>query len=228
MMISYNHKIKGCIILERKVVLSLFAIFGFYYVFFFDSIDPTLKMVFKLVPMILLIILALQSNGERRYKSIIIGGLVFCAIGDYTLQWFILGLTSFLIGHLFYITAFRSTNIAKTPNIVKILLLLYGAVMMLWIAGTVFREGDTVLAIAVCAYMIVILLMGLTAFRTGSKLAIIGAMCFIASDSVLAINKFITDVPYSHILIMATYYVAQLLITLSITQYSVLRNKMIQ
>lgn len=214
--------------MERKVLLSLFGIFGFYYVFFFDSIDPTLVMVFKLVPMILLIVLALRSTGEKRYKSIIIVGLIFCAIGDYTLQWFIIGLTSFLIGHLFYITAFRSTNLAKTPKTAKILLLVYGGAMMVWIAGTVFKEGDIVLAIAVCAYMIVILMMGWTSFRSGSKLAIIGAMSFIASDSILAINKFIMDISYSHILIMTTYYGAQLLITLSIIQYSALRSKMIQ
>ncbi len=185
-------------------------------------------MVFKLVPMILLIVLAIRTNGERRYKYVIIIGLVFCAIGDYTLQWFMIGLTSFLIGHLFYITAFRSTNLSKTPTIAKILLLVYGAVMMFWIAGTVFRDGDTILGFAVCAYIIVILLMGWTAFRTGSHLAIIGALSFITSDSILAINKFIMNVPYSHILIMATYYGAQLLIALSITQYSVLRSKMIQ
>lgn len=214
--------------LERKVLLSLFAIFGFYYVFFFDSIDPSLQMVFKLIPMILLIVLALRSKGEPRYKSLVVIGLVFCAIGDYTLQWFIIGLTSFLIGHLFYIAAFRKTNVAKTPASVKIILLTYGFAMLVWIAGSVFRAGDTVLAVAVCAYIAVILTMGWTSFRTSSNFAIAGAISFMASDSVLAINKFVIDVPYSHILIMTTYYGAQLLIALSIVQYSAIRNKMIQ
>ncbi|MEO4053844.1 lysoplasmalogenase [Solibacillus sp. CAU 1738] len=214
--------------MERKVLLSLFAIFGFYYVFMFESIDPSLKMIFKLIPMILLIVLALRSKGEPRYKSLVVIGLVFCAIGDYTLQWFIIGLTSFLIGHLFYIAAFRSTNLTKTPTIVKIILIAYGAAMMIWIAGSLLRAGDTVLAVAVCAYIVAILTMGWTSFRTSSKFAIAGAISFMASDSILAINKFVVDVPYSHILIMATYYGAQLLIALSIVQYSAIRNKMIQ
>lgn len=214
--------------MERKITLILFALFGLYYVFFFDAIPVSWQMVFKLIPMVLLIILALRSHGEKSYKQIIIGGLIFCAIGDYTLQWFIVGLCSFLIGHLFYITAFSKTNNRKTPVNAKIVLIIYGLSMMLWLASTILRTGDTVLAIAVCAYIIVILLMGWTSFRTTSRFAIIGAFLFIASDSVLAINRFITDIPYAHILIMATYYGAQLFIALSIVQYAAPRNKMLQ
>ncbi|KYG90068.1 hypothetical protein A0U40_07450 [[Bacillus] sp. KCTC 13219] len=214
--------------MERKIILTLFLIFGLYYVFFFDAIPVSWQMVFKLIPMILLIILALRSHGEKSYKSIIIGGLVFCAIGDYTLQWFIVGLCSFLIGHLFYITAFSKTNNRQTPVSAKVVLIIYGLSMMLWLASTILRTGDAVLTIAVCAYIIVILLMGWTSFRTASSFAIIGAFLFIASDSVLAINRFITDIPYAHILIMATYYGAQLFIALSIVQYAALRNKMLQ
>ncbi|WP_042470449.1 lysoplasmalogenase [Bacillus ndiopicus] len=214
--------------MERKIILLLFAIFGLYYVFFLDSIAVSLRMVFKLIPMILLIILALRSKGDKGYKAIIIGGLIFCAIGDYTLQWFIIGLCSFLIGHLFYITAFSKTNNSKTPISAKTLLIIYGAAMMFWLASTIISTGDIILTVAVCAYIIVILLMGWTSFRTASSFAIIGAFLFISSDSILAINRFITDIPYSHILIMATYYGAQLFIALSIVQYSAQRNKVIQ
>lgn len=213
--------------MTRKLLILFFLGFGFYYVLFFNSIDASLKMVFKLIPMLLLIGLAFSTKLPERapYYWLITIGLIFCAIGDYTLQWFIVGLSFFLIGHVFYIFAFRSTNVSSTPLYVKILLGAYGLFMLIWIAGSVFKSGDTILAIAVVAYMLVILTMGWTAFRTGSSLAIAGALLFITSDSILAINKFMFAVPYSHELIMFTYYGAQFLFMLSIAQYFKNRNK---
>jgi len=44
----------------------------------------------------------------------------------------------------------------------------------------------------------------------------LGALCFVISDSVLSFDLFIYDVPYSHPIIMLTYYGAQLGIALSV------------
>ncbi|MCT6925204.1 lysoplasmalogenase [Metasolibacillus sp.] len=214
--------------MEKKIILLLFAIFSIYYILFFYTIAASWQMVFKLIPMLLLIFLALRSKGEKKYKTIIIGGLIFCAIGDYTLQWFIIGLFSFLIGHIFYIIAFQQTNEGEIHRLVKMLLIAYGGFMMVFLLSFILPDGGYILALAVCAYIGAILLMGWNSFRTASSFAIIGALLFISSDSILAINRFITDIPYSHILIMLTYYAAQLFIALSIVQYSALRSKMIQ
>ncbi|WP_241747262.1 lysoplasmalogenase [Lysinibacillus sphaericus] len=180
--------------------------------------------------MLLIIILAaLPKNlGVKKYQLLIIIGLVFCMVGDYTLQWFLIGLSSFLIGHIFYIFAFLSTNERQVPTWAKIVLLVYGVSMAVWIAGTVFSSGEVVLGIAVIAYISVILTMGWTAIRTGSKFATIGALLFISSDSYLAINKFVMPLPFSHEVIMLTYYGAQILIALSILQYSEIRSKVLQ
>lgn len=91
--------------------------------------------------------------------------------------------------------------------------------MLLWIVGSLFMNGDTVMAIAVIAYIAVILTMGWMSFRTGSTFAIAGALLFITSDSILAINKFMFPVAFAHELIMFTYYGAQFLLMLSIAQY---------
>ncbi|MFL0583161.1 lysoplasmalogenase [Solibacillus silvestris] len=213
--------------MARKVLILLFFGLSLYYVFFFETIDSSLKMVFKLLPMIFLLVLAFLTKVHVKspYYWLISIGLIFCAVGDYTLQWFIIGLSFFLVGHIFYIFAFRSTNQKNTPLYVKIFLALYGAVMMFWIAGSLLQKGDTVLAVAVIAYILVILTMGWTSFRTGSKFAVIGAILFIMSDSVLAINRFMFDVPYSHILIMSTYYGAQFFLMLSIFDYDKISSK---
>ncbi|MEG0386545.1 MAG: lysoplasmalogenase [Solibacillus sp.] len=216
--------------MARKVLISLFLMFGMYYVFFIDSIDPSVVMLFKLIPMLLLITLAFMTKLPTKipYQWLITIGLIICAVGDYTLQWFIVGLCFFLIGHIFYIFAFRTTNNAKTPLYVQISLGAYALFMVVWIAGSVYNRGETILAIAVVAYMTVILLMGLTSFRTGSPFAITGALLFIISDSILAIDRFIFEVSYSHQLIMFTYYGAQFFFMLSIVQYFNIRNKVVQ
>lgn len=216
--------------LSKKILLTLIMLFGLYYIFFFSQIAESLKLVFKVIPMLLIIILAAtQKNlGIKKYQLLIIIGLVFCMVGDYTLQWFLFGLTSFLIGHIFYIFAFSSTNERQVPTWAKIVLLVYGASMAVWIVGTVFSSGDVVLGFAVIAYISVILTMGWTAIKTGSTFATIGALLFIASDSYLAVDKFVMPLPFSHEFIMLTYYSAQILIALSILQYSEIRSKVLQ
>ncbi|MGA3601466.1 lysoplasmalogenase [Lysinibacillus agricola] len=216
--------------LSKKILLTCIMLFGLYYIFFFSQIAESLKLVFKVIPMLLIIILAAtQKNlGIKKYQLLIVIGLVFCMVGDYTLQWFLFGLTSFLIGHIFYIFAFSSTNERQVPTWAKIVLLVYGASMAVWIVGTVFSSGDVVLGFAVIAYISVILTMGWTAIKTGSTFATIGALLFIASDSYLAVDKFVMPLPFSHEFIMLTYYSAQILIALSILQYSEIRSKVLQ
>ena len=216
--------------LLRNILLGFIVVLGLYYVFFIDSISQPFVMVFKLLPMLLILLLAIMTKAENiiPYKTLIVIALIFCAFGDYTIQWFIIGLACFLVGHLFYIRAFLSTKENTAPLWITICLSIYGLSMMIWIGGSLIKEDNMILAIAVFAYMIVILIMGWTSFKTGSKFAIVGAILFIISDSILAINKFMFPVEYSHQLIMLTYYSAQILIALSIPKYSAIRSKVIQ
>ena len=216
--------------MAKKILLTFIILLGLYYIFFLSHIDQSLKLIFKIIPMILIIVMAATQkvHSIKKYQLLIVIGLVFCMIGDYTLQWFLIGLTSFLIGHVFYIFAFSSTSEQPVPTWAKVSLLVYGVLMASWIATTVFKSGETVLAFAVLAYISIILTMGWTALRTGSIFAIIGALLFLASDSYLAINKFVMPLPFSHEVIMTTYYSAQLLIALSILQYSEIRSKVVQ
>ena len=214
----------------KRLLISSILLFGFYYIIFFSHISKEWTLIFKVIPMILIVILAAIHKAPhiRKYQLLIIIGLIFCLIGDYTLQWFLVGLTSFLIGHIFYIFAFLSTNERTLLTWGKIALLLYGAIIAAWIVTAVFSSGEIVLTFAVLAYISIILLMGWTSIRTGTPFALIGALLFISSDSYLAINKFVMPLPYSHEVIMLTYYSAQLLIALSIHQYAEIQNKMLQ
>lgn len=203
----------------RTFILYGSILFGLYYVFLFDTIPDGWQMVFKLIPMVLFITLAiLATKRGDSYALFVCIGLVFCAIGDYTLQWFIVGLSFFLTGHVFYIIAFTRKK-GSTPVSAKWLLVLYSTAMLIWLVSTLLGRGEMVLAIAVIAYITVITTMGWTSFRTNNRFAIGAALLFIFSDSVLAVNRFIFDIPAAHELIMFSYYGAQLLFALSISKF---------
>lgn len=218
----------------RNLLLAVIISTGIVYIFFIPANPVGLKILMKLIPMTLIILFALstQSLFSRTYKRIIIIGLVVCVTADGVIYWFLPGLIIFFIGHIFYIFAFRHVAWKSVPIWAGIPLLLYGAGMAVWIAGSQFSDGQNVLAIAIIAYIGVILTMGWMAIRTRLKLAIIGAVLFIFSDSVLAVDRFIYDIPYHDAFVMVTYYAAQVFIAASIgsriVKYSVNRNNLLR
>ncbi|PTX62050.1 putative membrane protein YhhN [Kordia periserrulae] len=149
--------------------------------------------------------------------------LLFSLFGDCLLMFvsndegfFMAGLVSFLIAHIMYILVFlRDCNGKKAAALPLIVLLLVYATGLFWY----IKDGLGDLLIPVLVYMTVILTMAITAYlRKGMVLpqgftfVFIGAVFFMLSDSLLAINKFYEALPYSNLSIMATYAAAQFLI----------------
>lgn len=214
-----------------KILSIAIALMGIIYIFLIPHDPVGLKITFKLIPMLLIILFAFhQAPGlPKIYKTLIILGLFVCMLADGLIYWFIVGLITFLIGHIIYIFAFRKIKKHSIPKWAAALLLIYGLIMTIWLAGTLWSEKETILAVAVVLYIAVILTMGWNAFQTGNKFVIIGATLFIISDSILAINKFIIDVPYEHALVMLSYYGAQFLFAFSIiSHYSATRNNLLK
>lgn len=218
----------------RTLLVTAMTGMGLVYIFFIPHEPIGLKISMKLIPMALLILFALVTKPmlSTTYKRIIIGGLFICMIADGVIYWFIPGLITFLIGHIFYIFAFRHAIRKPMPIWVAILLLLYSAGMAVWLSGSQFLEGEIVLGIAIIAYILIISTMGWMAVRTRLPLAIIGALLFIFSDSVLAIDRFVYDIPYRDAFVMISYYSAQFFIAASIgsrfVKYSVNRRNLIR
>lgn len=214
-----------------KIIAFLIAIMGITYIFFIPDDPVSTKIMFKLIPMLLILVFAfLQSAGElKKYKMLIMTGLFICMLADGLIYWFIIGLITFLIGHIWYIIAFRHIKASTIPKWGAVLLITYGIAMAIWIAGTLWNRGETILVFAVILYMVVILLMGWNAIQTANKFAITGAILFIFSDSILAINRFIVDIPFSDTFIMIPYYGAQLLFASSIyAHYSATRKNLLK
>ncbi|MHA6260926.1 lysoplasmalogenase [Sporosarcina sp. CAU 1771] len=218
----------------QKILLALIITMGTVYIFFIPTDPVGFKILMKLIPMALIILFALSISPmvSSTYKKILVAGLFVCMIADGVIYWFMAGLVTFFIGHIFYIFAFRNAARKPVPKPIAVLLILYGVGMAVWIAGSQFAIGETILGIAIIAYISIILLMGWMAIRTRLKLAIIGAILFMVSDSVLAVDRFTYEIPNRDAIVMLTYYGAQIFIAASIgsrtVKYSVNRKNLIR
>jgi uncharacterized membrane protein YhhN len=179
--------------------------------------------VFKPLTMLFIICVALIRVCEfKGYRNLIVAALCCSLAGDVFLMLpsdqFVPGLVSFLVAHIFYIAAFRSRPSGSLPAWVGFACVAYGC-LMLWFLFPYL--GDMKLPVSV--YLVVVLLMAwraLSRWATNRNprtvLAAFGAMLFVASDSMIAINRFYGRFCLADLLILATYFVAQWLIALSV------------
>lgn len=155
-------------------------------------------------------------------------GLVFSLLGDVLLHeqahFFLLGMAAFFLAHVFYIVGFAQN---LQPPDWKILLPL----VVIIIAFTVFTRkvraglrvhGESKMLLPVSGYAAVISVMAAFAvsclFRpawgtTPAVLVTLGAILFYISDAVLAYNRFVGPIPASDPIVMVTYHMAQILIS---------------
>jgi uncharacterized membrane protein YhhN len=179
--------------------------------------------LFKPLTVALIILIAVQAKFPvpSFYRYMIVLGLLFSLVGDVFLMLprdrFIQGLLSFLVAHLLYITAFTFGGARSLSVWGAVPLLLYGGLMLrlLWP-----RLGK--MRVPVVIYMSVILVMAWQALNVwlaqghvSSLLAFVGALLFVASDSVLAVNRFKSSFRSAQAVILSTYFSAQWLIALS-------------
>mgnify|MGYP003574989249 CR=1 FL=1 len=187
------------------------------------------EFVFKpLIVISLMVFYFYQTKLKGRFAKRIFFGLFFGLVGDVLLMFnhinpsfFIYGLVAFLIGHLLYITAFY-LDYKYNPSIEKKAtrwaLLIFGVFCLGFYM--VLRPYLGNMKIPVMVYAFVISLMGIMAVnrkgRVGTvsyKLILTGAVLFICSDGILAYNKFVEGFRFAGVAIMATYMLAQYLIT---------------
>jgi uncharacterized membrane protein YhhN len=182
--------------------------------------------LFKPLTTILILLIAAQADTPElaRYKYAIVAGLVCSLAGDILLMLpsdrFVAGLVSFLIGHLFYITAFTSGTGFGFSFWLPAPFVVFGAVMFRILSPHLGK-----MKLPVVAYMSVILVMAWQAWerliQTGqiaALLASVGAVLFVVSDSTLALGKFRGRFRSARAVALSTYYAAQWLIALSVTK----------
>lgn len=123
---------------------------------------------------------------------------------------FILGLSSFLTAHIFYIYMFYST---KKRNQASALFGLFSiaSVYFSFLYPSIFQEGGIVMTVAVAVYIIVITFMVYYALMNDNTNLSIGVFLFFISDATLALDKFLYHAPdrRCEYIVMITYYAAQ-------------------
>lgn len=142
--------------------------------------------------------------------------------GDVAEIYFMLGLVSFLLAHLFYVIAYRRHKFvvnASSIHRVRHIRMAFPIVLAGMGLLVILFPSLGPLKIPVMIYTGVILAMVLNAlFRYGRTsplsfwLVFVGAILFMVSDSILAINKFHTEIHHAGLLIMIPYIIAQFLI----------------
>jgi len=183
--------------------------------------------LFKPLTMVIALVLVANTaylsmaRGQFVLKSrwLLAAALVGSLAGDVFLMvpgYFIPGLVSFLVAHLFYVALFKQDQrwfphrgaLASTLGI--------GMAMyaFLWAGGL-----PPALRAPVGVYVLVIALMAAQAIGRAhvlrdapSLLVAMGAGFFMLSDSLLATNRFVSPLPWSQVWVLATYYAAQALI----------------
>ena len=147
-------------------------------------------------------------------------------------NWFIPGLASFLVAHLFYIGLFHLGQAWFPSKRALLLTLGVGLAMLAYIWSGL---TDAVLALAVSTYVLVIALMAAqaigraTVLRQSAATAVaIGACVFMLSDSLIAVNRFVAPVPWASLWILATYYVAQVLMVLFVGGTETLKRQTVR
>ena len=219
--------------MKKKYRIIVFAL-----ILFADLIAVQLnykiaEWVFK--PLIIIWLLAYFILQTRHVKSDlkkwVIIALLFSWLGDVLLMlqgdnsiFFLLGLFAFLLAHIFYILFFHFVRIresVKSRGYLLLIVVIYYAFLLSILSP---KLGEMKLPVRI--YGIVISFMFMLAMhmlfikhkRSGLWM-MIGALLFVISDSVLAMNKFYQPFPQAAIIIMFTYGMAQFFITEGANQY---------
>jgi uncharacterized membrane protein YhhN len=184
-----------------------------------------------IIPVLIWLYLRFIRGEWNRFHSLIITALIFSWIGDITLQlnqfreyFFLVGLGAFLVAQLIYLIAFFGTPGEHTLFFRKAYLILPVALYG-WGILRLLSDGLGDMRLPVTIYAVVILGMLLAAMNREKKvnrqsflLVLGGAILFVLSDSLLAINKFTQPFELSRIASMSSYVTAQYLIAVGCTR----------
>lgn len=189
---------------------------------------PTLRYISKPLICISLIYILFKETGFKRNIDKLVGiGLFFGCLGDIFLMlkdMFLAGLASFLIGHVLYVIAFIKQSSPKELSRHKSYILVAGILASYsYYLYSILQPSLGPLKIPVVLYIIVIAVMALFAYTRKYQtnlpsfiICMLGAILFIVSDSILAVNKFVAYIADSGLYIMSTYILAQFGITAGI------------
>ncbi|MFC1516607.1 lysoplasmalogenase [Thermodesulfobacteriota bacterium] len=179
-----------------------------------------------LLSSLFIVVILIQPHLIYRYYQFLLAGLIFCLAGDVCLavpgnKWFLAGLVSFLLGHLFYIFAFFYV---AAPGLWSAA----GATIFFFISTGIYFHLKPHLGsmnIPVLFYVVVITVMLSVAWSVlvdsgfalpGRVMVFSGALLFYVSDLFVARNRFLKKEFFNRLMGLPLYYSGQFILAFSV------------
>jgi alkenylglycerophosphocholine hydrolase len=187
--------------------ISLWGI-ALYWILYWLGLDWARTLV-KPIP-VLAMALALFDLPPDTFTRRLRTGLLLCAAGDLAIEVnFLLGLSVFLIGHLWYIGAFLQESVEG-----KLMRAIPPTLFSWWVYKTIQPNLEQ-LSLAVGLYSAVICTMlwragALVSWRRPwAQTLLLGAICFAISDAAIAFDRFYHPISGARYWIMILYWLGQ-------------------
>jgi uncharacterized membrane protein YhhN len=167
--------------------------------------DTALNYLTKPAALVALLIYAAMGDAPSAW---LIAALALSLLGDVYLMLptdaFAAGLAAFLLAHVAYIADLDGSLAARAVWWIVI----GGVTAPLWlriVRGAPAGATRT----AVASYIAVIGLMVASALASGSRIAIVGALLFVSSDTILGWNRFVQPLTWARAALIVTYHLGQ-------------------
>ncbi len=200
---------------QTRLVSYTFICFALIYLCSLPFKPYMLSFLVKAFPIACLCLFIWVSRPVKKGR-LVATGLLFSAVGDILLDlpqdtFFIPGMGSFIMAHLFYTAAFFGRpvfSLSRMSVLAAVIIFVTGYGIFLFP-----HLGDMAPAIYIYLFVISIMVASACTGRDNNMLIISGACLFMISDSMIALTMFVIPVPFADIWIMSTYYAAQALLS---------------
>lgn len=189
-----------------------------------------------LMPLLIASVWFMHGNKQSKFKWLMVSALVFSWLGDILLQakdLFIPGLITFLMAHVFYIVYFTSAGKGKKgllefqPLIaLPVLLFLLIFLMLLYPFLDTLKIPVTIYAITICTMLTLSIQLKRKINDPAAILFFHGALQFVISDSILAVNLFAFPNWVLSLCVMLSYCSAQYLLVKGYSEHEEASIKM--
>ncbi|GAA4321167.1 lysoplasmalogenase [Flaviaesturariibacter amylovorans] len=187
-----------------------------------------------LMPLLMGMVLHAGPRGASALKVLLLAALFFSWAGDALLlfepegpEFFMAGLGAFLVAQVAYSVALGKLRIRKgvrfrLVGLVPVIAFYVCLIGLLWDHLGALRTPVLVYGAVISTMLAMAVQLVPLKNRKSAALLFGGALLFVASDTVLALQKFYWKTPSPHygLLIMSTYGLAQLFLTLGLLNHS--------
>jgi len=168
----------------------------------------------------------IQPHPVAAYYRFLLAGLLFCLVGDVCLAMpqkkaFLVGLVSFLVGHVLYIFAFGAVAGAGLWTLAGFPVILVASGIVYWRLGP--HLGAMKLPVLLYVLVITAMLTGAWAVLgepgispSGRGMIFAGALLFYVSDLFVARHRFVKKEFFNRLVGLPLYYAGQFLLAFSV------------